>query len=279
VYPEVARANLLRLRGDFEEAEKVCLAILKRFPNNPAAHGMMGDLSFETGKLDTARQWYEMALDLTPNDEGLRRKISAIENAARKEADDVAIAGLEVQPKSNSTIAAMLGVVILLCVMAGLMYWLGYANKTTRADVIDPISVNGEAGPRLGTRIQEPALEETPATSPAPSTERTALTAEEAAVLSAMSQELGALGSRVAGLILDSTGAFATVIGFEQDQVDAALVAQWLIRRGFTQASVRVLDPNQRTVRFSGTVTKTSLDGAQGEPGSNAWAASLFGTG
>ena len=280
VYPEVARANLLRLRGDFAEAEKVCLTILKRFPNNPAAHGMMGDLSFETGKLDTARQWYEMALDLTPGDEGIRRKLAAVDSSSSKEEEDAAIAGLEVGPRSKATVAAMVGVVVLLCAMAGLMYWLGYANKTTRADVIEPISVNGEAGPRVGTPIDEPANEGSPPDAPEPRPSvGVGMTAEEAAAISAAGAELGELGSRIGSLLLDPSGSVATINGSRNDQIDAALVGQWLIKRGATQAYIRVLDPAQRTVRFSGTVTQASLNAATGEAGSAAWAASVFAPG
>jgi hypothetical protein len=279
VYPEIARANLLRLKGDLNEAEKVCLAVLKRFPNNPAAHGMMGDLSFEAGRLENARQWYEMALDLTPDDEGLKRKLRAVGETSERRQTEASLAGLEVSPRSGGAVAAMVGVVILVLALAGLMFWLGYANKKTRADVIDPISINGAAPPRTA------APEATgPSTSqpenPEPRQAVTdGMTAEEANLKTAMQAELGELGARVAGLVVDTSGAVATVGGAESDQVDAAQVGAWLVRRGSPQAYVRVLDPAARTVRFSGTVTKAALDAAVGEPGTPAWAAAVLGSG
>lgn len=281
VYPEIARANLLRLRGDLEQAEKVCLAVLKRFPNNPAAHGMMGDLALEGGKLDTAKQWYEMALDLTPNDEGLRRKLAAILESTKRRHDEAGLAGLEVRPRSGATIAAMIGVVALILAMGGLMFWLGYANKKTRADVIDPISINGEALPRTTpiTAPEEPVKNEPPENpDPRPGI-GTAMTTEEAAARTAIGAELGALGARVGGIMIETSGAVATVNGADSDQLDAAQVGAWLVRRGSPQAYVRILDPAARSVRFSGTVTKAALDAATAEPGSTEWAAAVLGSG
>jgi hypothetical protein len=280
VYPEIARANLLRLKGSLDEAEKVCLAVLKRYPNNPAAHVMMGDLSFEAGKLENAKQWYEMALDLTPGDEGIRRKLRAVDESSTQRIAEAGLAGLEVRPRSGATVAAMLGVVFLLVALAGLMFWLGYANKKTRADVIDPISVNGEAPPRVSepdTSVVAP-----PVTKPEPSNQPSApsgMTAEEAALRTAMVAELGELGGRVGALMVDGSGAIASLTGAESDQVDAAQVGAWLVRRGSPQAYVRVLDPASRSVRFSGTVTKTALDAATAEPGTPEWATAVLSTG
>lgn len=281
VYPEIARANLLRLKGDLEEAENVCLAVLKRFPNNPAAHGMMGDLCFEGGKLENAKQWYDMALELTPNDEGIRRKLKAIDESMTQRVSDAGLAGLEVRPRSGGMIAAMIGVIVLLVALAGLMFWLGYANKKTRADVIDPISVNGAAAPRSAE--PETTVIEPPTTQPvAPETTQaapSAMTPEEASLKAAMVAELGDLGQRVVGLMVDSSGAIVTMTGAESDQLDAANVGAWLVRRGSPQAYVRVLDPVSRSVRISGTVTKPALDAATQTPGTPEWAAAVLSTG
>src|SRR5690606_26961020 len=119
VYPEIARANLLRLKGNLAEAETVCLAVLKRFPNNPAANGMMGDLCFEAGKLEDARQWYEMALELTPKDVGLRRKLQAVAESSEREHVEASLAGLEIPANSGAKIASMVGIVLLLVALAG----------------------------------------------------------------------------------------------------------------------------------------------------------------
>jgi len=41
---ELARANLLRLRGDYLAAEAECLKVLRQFPNNAGAHTLLGEI-------------------------------------------------------------------------------------------------------------------------------------------------------------------------------------------------------------------------------------------
>ncbi|MBI5708316.1 MAG: tetratricopeptide repeat protein [Armatimonadetes bacterium] len=76
IYPELARVNLLRMRGDYPNAEQICLSILRRYPNNATANGLLGDINLERGELQSAIEWYELALDLTPEDEGVRQKLA-----------------------------------------------------------------------------------------------------------------------------------------------------------------------------------------------------------
>jgi predicted amidophosphoribosyltransferase len=42
VYPELARANLLRMQGKYEEAIEVCRRIMGRFPSNETVHALLG---------------------------------------------------------------------------------------------------------------------------------------------------------------------------------------------------------------------------------------------
>lgn len=64
---DLARANLLRLRGDFKKAEDICLNILKTYPNSAATHTLLGDIYSDQGRLEQAAQWYELSLDLDPS--------------------------------------------------------------------------------------------------------------------------------------------------------------------------------------------------------------------
>lgn len=278
VYPEIARANLLRLRGNLAEAERVCLAVLKRFPNNPAGNGMMGDLAFEAGRLEDAKRWYEMALELTPKDEGLRRKLAAVGESSGREAQAAALSGLEVEGPSGARIAGVFAIALLVIVVGALMFWMGYANKKTREDVIEPISINGEAEPRLPAPGEEPPRVDTPpgATGTVPAVQGS-LTGQEAATKSAIRSELGELGERVGVIVLDPTGAVASLDGGTDDKLDAARVGAWLVKRGAPQAYVRVVDPAARTVRFTATITKSALEAAPGEDGSPEWVAALAG--
>jgi len=75
VHGELAQANLLRLRGEFDASEKALLTVLRRFPNDPHAHEMLGDVCADRGEGARAVEWYELALDLAPNTPDVRRKL------------------------------------------------------------------------------------------------------------------------------------------------------------------------------------------------------------
>ncbi len=75
VYPEIARANLLRMKGEYEAAVEVCLGILRRYPSNETAHALLGDIYADQGKLADAIQWYELLVDLAPTSAVYRAKL------------------------------------------------------------------------------------------------------------------------------------------------------------------------------------------------------------
>lgn len=78
IHLELARANLLRMRGDYAAARDACLSILKRFPGDLSAHTLLGDVAAESGDLAQAAQWYEMALDVAPDSQPDRVKLDAV---------------------------------------------------------------------------------------------------------------------------------------------------------------------------------------------------------
>ena len=67
VYNDLAKANLLRNRHQMPEAIEVALGILRKYPNNATAHTLLGDIYAELDDLKQAAEWYEMALDLSPD--------------------------------------------------------------------------------------------------------------------------------------------------------------------------------------------------------------------
>lgn len=84
VYPDLARANLLRMKADYRAAAEICLGILKRFPGNATAHTLLGDIYAEQGDLEQARQWYEMALEINPSSSQDRRKLEIVKDRIRQ---------------------------------------------------------------------------------------------------------------------------------------------------------------------------------------------------
>jgi hypothetical protein len=78
---DLAKVNLLRIRGDFASAKTLCLSILKHHPDSVDAHVMMGDLHAEQADLPPAAEWYSLALDLDRNAPGVNVKLSRIQAA------------------------------------------------------------------------------------------------------------------------------------------------------------------------------------------------------
>ncbi len=79
VYPDLARANLLRMRGEYGEARAICFSLLKQYPGNHTAHTLLGDIYAEQGDLEQAKEWYELALDLQPESETDQVKLAEIQ--------------------------------------------------------------------------------------------------------------------------------------------------------------------------------------------------------
>jgi hypothetical protein len=86
VHHELARANLFRVRGEFEGAEELCLAVLRRYPNSAPTHTLLGDIADDRDDLEQAERWYDLALDLDPDSAGDRRKLEDVR--ARRHASD-----------------------------------------------------------------------------------------------------------------------------------------------------------------------------------------------
>ncbi|MEQ1932394.1 MAG: hypothetical protein ABL962_00745 [Fimbriimonadaceae bacterium] len=78
VYPELAKANLLRMRKEFKQSEDICLSILRRFPNNASANELLGDIMVERGDLEQSVEWYELALDIVPDSDAIKEKLATV---------------------------------------------------------------------------------------------------------------------------------------------------------------------------------------------------------
>lgn len=79
--PLLTRANLLRMRGYWEDAADQCIEVLRLSPGNPTAHSLLGDIYQDQGKPEEARHWYHLALELNPHSTGDRAKLARSEEA------------------------------------------------------------------------------------------------------------------------------------------------------------------------------------------------------
>ena len=78
VYALLAQANLLRMRGCWEEAVGNCMAALRLAPDSPSAQSLLGDIYENQGRFDDAIQWYRMALDANPESPADRLKLDRL---------------------------------------------------------------------------------------------------------------------------------------------------------------------------------------------------------
>jgi ribosomal protein L40E len=116
VYTELARANLLRLRGDYASAEAECLKILRQYPNNASAHTLLGDIYGEKGDFEQAVQWYELSLDLVP-DPAVKERATSIRKriVEREQLDTARELGVPAQRalKTKYVLAILIPVILL----------------------------------------------------------------------------------------------------------------------------------------------------------------------
>lgn len=152
VYRDLARANLMRMRGEFKTAQEICLAILRRYPNNHTANMLLGDIAAEEGDLDQAAEWFELALDIVPDHAETKKKLAAIrEELARRQAKTT-VAELGI-PKRSGPIAlyvGLAGIVAVFAIAAAIN-----ANRKPQATYNDPIVLKDEPKPAPAEPVEE----------------------------------------------------------------------------------------------------------------------------
>lgn len=77
-YSLLAQANLLRMRGSWQEATEKCMGALRLSPENSSAQSLLGDIYENQGRLDDAIQWYRMALDVQPDGPADQAKLAQL---------------------------------------------------------------------------------------------------------------------------------------------------------------------------------------------------------
>lgn len=195
VYPELARANLLRMQGNYEEAIEVCRRILGRFPSNETVHALLGDIYADQGKYEEAIQWYELLVELAP---GNAHYLAKLHNLRAMHAAQVAppppVAEPEIKPARPKAFAyALFGLLALILVAASFV--AGARLNAVRQSAAEPIkNVQGAVSPSPSTepgRIPPPApTDSSPAPLPTPATGFAGMSTVEAELAQKLSQQL-----------------------------------------------------------------------------------------
>jgi hypothetical protein len=216
IYPQLARVNLLRLRGEYKAAEDLCLSLLRRLPNNPTAHAMLGDLFVEQNKLEDAAHWYELAADLDPSPGPIRRKMAAVREQMhfRDVATSAEQLGLPLRgPKTGLYAGIALALVFGVSLAA---FWFG---RQSQQKVRTPAEVS--------TPIEAPDFTRTPP-NPVVEGEEAPRTSEEPVRIAQVDREIQALlvqrsglGGEVISAQSDPRSKIVTITYRARDEADA----------------------------------------------------------
>lgn len=171
IHLELARANLMRMRGDYAAARDACLSILKRFPGDLSAHTLLGDVAAESGDLAQAAQWYEMALDVAPDSQSDRTKLDSVRR--RIQEHEAATTALQLglpttKPKALRFAIGTSTFIVLVAVVAFYTGGWSRARNQEPAVIRDSVELTPArtepSQPAPGPKSTEPA----PAPPPAP---------------------------------------------------------------------------------------------------------------
>ena len=264
VHGELAQANLLRLRGDHAGSEKALLAILRRYPNDPHAHEMLGDVCVESGEFERAAEWYELALDLAPNSPEIRRKLQETRERLddRDVADTAETLGL---PSAKSNLAwwplAASGALVVLAVL--IVAWPRQsAPATLRASATAPLEA-------VAAPVPTPAP--TPNTVvPTPVPEPSG-TVEDRKLLAELQAKAGAI--RVQTVTLDPRTQ-TLLVGFEVPEKDDPRELATVLGREALVVAPTAMTTTLRAVRsgrlvFAADLVRATMESA--EPLTNVW--------
>jgi hypothetical protein len=140
---QLAQANLARLRREYEPATAQCVEILRRYPNNAAAHSLLGDIYRDQGLHADALGWYRLALQLDPDSTADHRKIRGLEDKlARLGRADVGGPGGSLWRRLSSRVRARLplglvmGIAVGGLVLAALVV-VSAGREATRAGMLE----------------------------------------------------------------------------------------------------------------------------------------------
>ncbi|MEW5883805.1 MAG: tetratricopeptide repeat protein [Armatimonadota bacterium] len=294
VYPDIARANLARMRGNEAEAERICLAILKRYPNNVSAHILLGDIYWDSERLEEAMQWYDLATSLAPENAILKLKLERTRDALHRQGETDAAARLEV-PEGRSPLWTGVALVVLLVAFGGLTFWYGKmrAEAGLRDSMVntDPIDINGIVPPKSTIPQEEPApteqdtppIEQPPTGSQA-SPNAPAMTPDEQTLLQAVKRMVGNAEGQALSLVWSSpvvvvNGAVAE--GWTADDVALfmALAAKAVLDAAADVSVVEVRLFGASGLSNGARIPRERMAAAVGEVGTVAWAQSVLGGG
>lgn len=171
-YPILARANLLRMRGQWAEAASLCMRVLQGDPRNASAHSLLGDIYENQGRIEDAIEWYRRALALSPGNEADAAKLARAQElleARRQRAEWQAVIEGRDQPllarsamrESAQNVVMVVGAAVIGIVAAMAVITSATARFTPAhagSELPPPSRVGRRAGSALHTDREEALL-------------------------------------------------------------------------------------------------------------------------
>ncbi len=200
----LARANLLRMRGEYDSAKDVCRSILKSFPHQAFAHAMLGDIAVEQNEIESPVHAYELACEYDPGYAPFVQKLaSARKRKGEHEAAEAARKlGYGAKGWSIPSLVIMLTMVLAALAISAFALGRTMGERPVKiAAITDPVIIQGI----------KPALKEEIVTTVNSSNELNVIyqTAEEGLIVKAIQEKLR-WNNKLVGTVYDATS--STVI-------------------------------------------------------------------
>lgn len=189
----LAKANVLRMRGEVGLAKELCREILTHVPESEYTHALMGDIWADEGRLDEAIKWYELAASYHPESELIRQRLNTA-HQHQKEAEAFETAQKLGIPTTKNKILGFTAVMLaMVAAIAGISFFLGRKLK------------DGESPGKVITREIAGNPVEQQATNPSVQTNEPSGIADDKALLDDL-RKIEALGENVLAAWTDPRG-------------------------------------------------------------------------
>lgn len=260
----LTEANLMRLRGQHAEAERIVSQLLQERPHHTDGNVLMGDLALEQGRSDEAVLWYGNAVDHGAGANAQRklmelRRSMEVDQARQMEARVASPAGW---------LAALPWVVLLAFALLGLAAILAMRPAAIRASIPQAVTVPVTVpGAKLENRVAESNPREVEKIVEVPVI---GITREEVLIRQALEGD-AMLKSALRGVVYDAPSGLATIT-LEAPEGDPLAARRMLAEAVMT----RLPDVKRATIRLhrgSAVVAQTTLErsaeGSLAESGQN----------
>jgi len=235
LHAEIARANLLRMRGDYKGAVDQCLSVLKRIPEDGDTHTLLGDIYAEQGNLDESIQWYEMALDLDPKSNADLSKLNQVRHRLKDREAASAIAQLDIPVERTNYVLIGIAVVAILLSLGIGSYMLGQRNTGSRTSRLArnlPVTAPAQSESDPSSEENGAPVNEEP---PAPTSDRQI--PQEDAALTQMISQRSSDGAHLISASEDPRSKIVTLVYVVQPDEDERKIGAELARTTLSQSS------------------------------------------